>query len=145
MTSARHLILKDILSACTMVGICLVAGATLLFAQTFKANAPGEFSEVKIGDVAPARGIIVDARAPEKYAGGHIPRAINIPVSHVDKAFSAKVARFRGRRVIVYCSGYDCKDSTLLARALASAGVEGVSVYKGGWEEWELSGQEIEK
>src|SRR5262249_55018176 len=51
--------------------------------------------------------VIIDTLPPEGYAAGHIPGAINVPLSELDAAGAARViGDDRDREVVVYCSGY---------------------------------------
>ena len=102
--------------------------------------------------------LLVDARAPEQYAGkssaatraGHIPGARNVPYAALIDPSSG---RFRGKdelartfadagidvehlppEVVVYCNGgVSC---TVASSALAILGHEEVAVYDGSWNEW---------
>lgn len=101
----------------------------------------------------PGRGILIDARAPERYRGetepydpiaGHIPGAVNLPADVVldgDRfaAPDAIRAAFVGvgvgdtTPVAAYCgSGLSAAHTAL---AGASAGVD-VAVYTGSWSQW---------
>jgi thiosulfate/3-mercaptopyruvate sulfurtransferase len=102
--------------------------------------------------------LLIDARAPEQYAGsvsaaargGHIPGAINVHYARlVDGATGrflppadlARTFRESGvdvnalpRDVIVYCNGgVSC---TVPLAALRLLGRDAVAVYDGSWNEW---------
>lgn len=55
-----------------------------------------------------ARGaVVIDVRAPEEYAGGHLSRAINIPVQELPGRIAeieALVAGDLARPIVVYCA-----------------------------------------
>lgn len=101
----------------------------------------------------PSRGVLLDARAPERYRGetepydpiaGHIPGAVNLPASaYLDGAHFAEPAAIRealasagvtaDSPVAAYCG------SGLTAAHLALAGsVAGVdiAVFPGSWSQW---------
>ncbi|GAA3094603.1 thiosulfate/3-mercaptopyruvate sulfurtransferase [Kribbella aluminosa] len=103
---------------------------------------------------AVGRGILLDARAPERYAGevepmdpvaGHIPGAVNaptganvnesghfLPPAELRARFSA-LGVTDGTEVAVYCgSGVTAAHEAL---ALESAGIP-ATVYIGSWSEW---------
>ncbi|MBN1525147.1 MAG: rhodanese-like domain-containing protein [Spirochaetales bacterium] len=44
--------------------------------------------------------LLVDVRTPEEYSSGHIPGAINIPLSNIVDAFPTQD---KNARVVVYC------------------------------------------
>lgn len=102
----------------------------------------------------PASGVLLDARAPERYRGetepldpvaGHIPGARNLPSAvHVDDdgrirdrdsvlAAFAAVGVTDGTAVAAYCgSGVTAAHTALVA---AEVGIE-VKVYPGSWSQW---------
>jgi thiosulfate/3-mercaptopyruvate sulfurtransferase len=130
-------------------------------AAAFKARARPHFRRT-VEDVSRALGradvLMVDARAPEQYAGrisvarrgGHIPGARNV---HYSRLVDASTGQFRPAEelartfaeggvdvahlpaeIIVYCnSGVSC---TTVLNALRLLGRDDVSVYDGSWNEW---------
>lgn len=80
--------------------------------------------------------VFVDARSSFFYEDGHLPGAINLPVSQVIEGKIAGLPDDRSAKLIVYCSGGDCEDSKTIARALTAGGYSNVSIYSGGWDEW---------
>jgi len=89
--------------------------------------------------------LFVDARESAFFEEGHIPRAINLPRDEILRAKTIVELASKSRPVIVYCSGEDCEDSKLVAKALLALGHSKVSVYSGGWEEWSASRSPVEK
>ncbi len=105
---------------------------------------------------APVEGLLVDVRAPERFRGelepldpipGHIPGAVNVPVSGLFAADGslpdaaalgevlapALLAAAAGAPVVVYCgSGVSAAQAVL---ALASLDVE-AALYPGSWSQW---------
>lgn len=83
--------------------------------------------------------VFVDVRTPEEYKEGHIPGAVNIPVSEI-KARMNEVPK--DKQVYVYCrSGKRAaKASTILAKAGFS--VENVPESMQGWK---AAGYPVEK
>ncbi|MGH9387266.1 MAG: rhodanese-like domain-containing protein [Vicinamibacterales bacterium] len=87
--------------------------------------------------------VIIDVRAPDEFAQGRIPGAINI---NYTEAIS-QAARLAGekRTIVAYCA---CSNEMTAARAgvdLSARGVPGVKVLKGGWNEWLERGEAVEK
>lgn len=101
----------------------------------------------------PRRGVLIDARAPERYRGetepfdpvaGHIPGAVNLPADAVlagdgfaspaaiRSAFEG-VGVTAGTAVAAYCGSGLTAAHTALAGA--TAGLE-VAVYPGSWSQW---------
>lgn len=44
---------------------------------------------------------LIDVRTPEEFAGGHIPRAINLPLQQIDQA--AAIVPDKATPLFVYC------------------------------------------
>ena len=82
--------------------------------------------------------IFIDSRDPEDYEYGHIRRAISIPFDYLDEYWDGVIADLdREARYVVYCSGSECETSLHLGRYLQDLGFEHISVFYGGWSEWE--------
>jgi thiosulfate/3-mercaptopyruvate sulfurtransferase len=89
------------------------------------------------------RGVLLDARAPERYRGekepidpvaGHIPGAVNLPSTEVvDADGRYRAPEIEGEALGAYCgSGVSAAQLVL---ALAAAGRE-AALYVGSWSEW---------
>jgi len=92
--------------------------------------------------------LLVDARAPEEYAAGHIPGARNVPYTdnavmkspHVYKSADALRAMYEAagvtpdKRVMTYCST-GVRGSVAYV-SLRLAGYRDVALYVGSWNEW---------
>lgn len=79
------------------------------------------------------KGVIVDSRAAEQYRGGHIPRAISLPI---DEKMAGRLPKDKGTLVVFYCGGEKCPLSTTAAEKAVEMGYKKVAVYKGGWSGW---------
>lgn len=89
--------------------------------------------------------ILLDARPPDKYETGHIPGAINLPITtFADTYDSVKPLLEEGKSLVLYCIGIHCIDSSLLARELHNKGHREIFVFKGGMEEWEAMGHPVQ-
>jgi rhodanese-related sulfurtransferase len=82
--------------------------------------------------------LFIDAREADFFEEGHIPGAVNLSVAAIKSTVPAGVPL--DRPLIVYCSGGDCEDSGVVARALLKMGCRDVAVFAGGWEEWSAAG-----
>ena len=98
--------------------------------------------ECSIADLTTALGSgapVVDVREPDEFAAGHVPGAVNIPLSRV--ADEIPTLRAHTQRVFVVCaSGIRSKAG---AGLLLAAGLDAVSVA-GGTSAWIQSGQPAE-
>jgi rhodanese-related sulfurtransferase len=81
--------------------------------------------------------LLLDVRPDLFYEMGHIPGAKNFPVMEMEKLYPEhKAAISAASRVVVYCDGTHCGEAENVARALVELGHGNVSVYRGGWTEW---------
>lgn len=85
--------------------------------------------------------MVIDARAPEDYASGHILGAINIPEKNLPDSFM-EYADFlpRDLLLIVYCGGGDCDQSVKVLELMHTMGFTELGLYEAGWEDWERQG-----
>lgn len=95
--------------------------------------------ETDLTDLAAAHAAgatVVDVREPDEYAAGHVPGAVNIPLSQVP----ARTGEVPDTRVYVVCaSGNRSRSAT---DALRAAGVDAVSV-RGGTRGWVQDGHAV--
>jgi len=85
--------------------------------------------------------LLIDARAGERFAAGHIPGALLLNEDHWDEQMAEFVRRWRpGLRVVVYCDQLQCGTSRQVARRLREEfGVETVAILEGGYAAWKES------
>lgn len=89
--------------------------------------------------------VLLDARTPDKYITGYIPGAINLPITTFEKTYPAVAPKLEaGKTLVLYCIGYDCIDSALLAHQLYLQGHREIYVYKGGFQEWQNLGLPVQ-
>ena len=87
---------------------------------------------------------IVDVRAAEDYAEGHIPRAINLPKDQWHDVKMLK-ARLRKDKInVLYCYSHVCHLAATAAVEFAGKGYP-VMELEGGWRWWKNDGFDIEK
>jgi rhodanese-related sulfurtransferase len=86
--------------------------------------------------------VIVDARYPRDYQSGHLPGAINVPVFTTQAERRKLLANVpKDARLVVYCQSESCKFDESLGSALVAEGIENVSLFPGGWAQWEEKGK----
>lgn len=89
---------------------------------------------------------VLDARAPDAYAEGHLPGALNLSVENLDEAYAPlKDTLTKKNRIIVYCDGGDCELSHDLAEALKSLGHKRVQLFAGGIAAWTEAGEKLKE
>ena len=87
--------------------------------------------------------LVLDVRGWEFYKMGHIPGSLNLPMEDFDRAFATLEPRLRGSfDIVVYCAGYGCEASHIVARQLKDKGVHAV-ILNEGWPAWEDAGYPI--
>ena len=87
--------------------------------------------------------VFIDARPQWSFFRGHIEGAINVPVDASVFELRQKINAIPiNQPVVVYCQNRHCDWDLVVARRLIKCGIVGVSVYEGGWVEWqERNGQ----
>lgn len=84
---------------------------------------------------------VIDVRPPEEYAAGHLPGAINLPLSELEQEAGNLDS---GREVVAYCRGPHC---VLAFDAVALLREKGFSASRldGGLPEWRLMGLPVKQ
>ena len=81
--------------------------------------------------------LFLDARDAPFYEMAHIPGALNLPEEHFDEAFARLEPRLRSSLdVVVYCSGFGCDASHIVARKLKERSIPAAILHEG-WPAWE--------
>ena len=83
---------------------------------------------------------VIDVRAREDYANGHIPGAINLPRDQ----WSSLSGLSNEKINVVYCYGMVCHLAAQAAKLFAENGYA-VMELEGGFDEWKNHGMETEK
>jgi len=83
---------------------------------------------------------VLDVRPPEEYAAGHLPGAINIPLSELEERLDELEP---AQEIVAYCRGPHC---VLAFDAVSRLRKKGVQARRldGGLPEWRLEGLPIE-
>lgn len=92
--------------------------------------------------------LFVDARPDRVYKKGTIPGAINIPDTKFVKdpaPYMSMLPADKNAQIVVFCGGYACVKSHIVAEKLYEMGYKNVLVYAGGEPEWKENGQPILK
>jgi rhodanese-related sulfurtransferase len=85
--------------------------------------------------------LFVDARDFRSFSSGHIQKAVSLPAGTSDIRIPIFIDSVPlATTLVVYCNGYDCRDSRDLGTKLLKAGYRKVYVFEGGWPEWHDAG-----
>lgn len=81
--------------------------------------------------------LFLDARPEDFYTMAHIPGSLPFPEEDFEKAFARLEPRLRGSLdVVVYCAGFGCEASHIVARKLKERGIP-AAILHDGWPAWQ--------
>jgi len=83
-----------------------------------------------------AKALLIDARPNPKYLGGTIPSSISIPDTQIDKFIGQMDKVAKDKEIIVFCGGWECEKSPIVAGHLKGLGFTNVKLYQAGEPEW---------
>lgn len=83
-----------------------------------------------------ARALLIDARPNSKYLKGTIPSSISIPDTQIEKYIGQLDNVAKDKEVIVFCGGWKCEKSPIVAGYLQEKGYTDVKLYQAGKPEW---------
>lgn len=84
---------------------------------------------------------VLDVRPPEEYAAGHLPGAVNIPLSELEQRLGELEPE---QEVVAYCRGPHCILAFDAVAALRAAG-RTAHRLQDGYPEWEREGLPVER
>ena len=89
--------------------------------------------------------LVLDARPRAFYDMGHVPGALPLPEDDFDRTFASIEDRLRSHfDIIVYCSGYGCEASHIVARKLAGKRIRAAVLHEG-WPAWTDAGYPVKE
>ena len=86
---------------------------------------------------------VVDVRAADDFAQGHVPGAVNLPMPKWDIRRHVEATLRKDATLYVYCYSPTCHLAARAAASLAAAGYRVVEV-EGGWSSWVEGGYPVE-
>jgi rhodanese-related sulfurtransferase len=96
--------------------------------------------ELKQG-MASGKILLLDVREPQEFAAGHIPGAVNFPLSSFDPA---RLPRDPGKKIVFSCrSGQRTQRAMDMARLGGRADAN--THYAGSMNDWLAAGEPVEK
>jgi rhodanese-related sulfurtransferase len=144
----RPLRIVSILAGAAVLGLCWNGLSGRGFALT--QNAYLQEGDVEVGaQEARTRldqgALFLDARPIAFYEMSHIPGALPLPEDDFDRAFAKIEPRLRSSfDILVYCSGFGCEASHLVARKLKERGIPAI-VLAEGWPAWTDAGYPVKE
>lgn len=80
--------------------------------------------------------LFLDARPIDFYKMEHIPGSLPLPENDFDAAFAKLAPRLRSTfDIVVYCSGWGCEASHIVAARLRASGIHAAILHEG-WPAW---------
>jgi rhodanese-related sulfurtransferase len=132
-----------------IVGLGVAAGLTwnawsgrgFVLGQSVFVQAGDEVIEAAEAKARLDRGaLFLDARPPDFHKMSHIPGALSLPEEGFEAAFAALEPRLRTHfNLVVYCSGYGCEASHIVAKKLREKGIH-AAILNEGWPAWTDAG-----
>ncbi|MEP0175354.1 MAG: rhodanese-like domain-containing protein [Paraglaciecola sp.] len=120
----------------------IMFGFLSLFGLSAQASDMIELSQAAILNDKNYSYIIIDVRSPEEFADGHIPKAINIPLSEVSSNLD-QFHSFTDKEIVLYCrSGYRANKASGI---LTDNGFSKINHLEGDMLGWVKSRLAIEK
>ena len=118
-----------------LIHLCVAAGVV----SAADSISPAELNDRIAKNKAP---FILDVRTPEEFAQGHVPGAVNIPVSEIADR-SSELAGYKEKEIVVYCAA---GPRASFARSLMSQlGFTGTKELQGHMMGWTADGYPVEK
>jgi len=135
-----------IVGAGALVGLAWNAwsGRGFALGQSVFVQAGDEVIEASEAKARLDRGaLFLDARPPDFWKMSHIPTALSLPEEGFDKAFADLEPKLRGTfSLVVYCSGYGCEASHVVAGKLREKGIH-AAILSEGWPAWTDAGYPV--
>ena len=118
-----------------------LSGRGFVLGQSVFVQAGDEVIEAAEAKARLDRGaLFLDARPPDFHKMSHIPGARSLPEEGFDAAFAALEPRLRTHfNLVVYCSGYGCESSHIVAKKLREKGIH-AAILNEGWPAWTDAG-----
>lgn len=85
---------------------------------------------------------MLDLRSADKFAAGHIPRAMNLPAANLEKYQEANWPSFKGAPIVFYSDSQADLDKAL--ELMRDYGLSKATYFDGGLERWQKLGYPVE-
>ena len=123
-----------------------VSGRGFVLGRSVLAQAGDELIPARQAKALLDRGaLFLDARPHDFWRMNRIPGALSLPEDDFDKAVaSLEPALRRAKAVVVYCSGFGCEASHVVARRLRERGID-AGILDEGLPAWEDAGLPLDR
>jgi rhodanese-related sulfurtransferase len=131
------------IGACAGLGWNAASGRGFTITRSVLAQAGDELVQAPQAKRLLDRGaLFLDARPHDFWRMNRIPGALSLPEDDFDKAFATLEPTVRrAKAVVVYCSGFGCEASHVVARRLRERGIDAAILDEGlpAWEDARLA------
>ena len=86
---------------------------------------------------------VVEALGPQYYEDAHLPGAINIPHTDVER-LAPELLPDKAAAIVTYCSNTACQNSQVAAAQLRALGYTNVRKYAEGKDDWRAASLPLE-
>lgn len=91
---------------------------------------------IGLGNRSSVEAILIDARPQIKYQRGTIPSSLNITDSNFEEDYKQIADLSKDKEIIVFCEGYSCVKSPIVANMIKNKGHKNIKLFSGGAPEW---------
>ena len=119
-------------------GFLANANATTSIQQAHQGNFIHKITKEKVEGLLGTDTVFIDARLSRDYEAGHLEGAISVPIDCNDiERREATLNIAKGAQIVMYCQSAGCRYAEIVAIKLKEDGFTNISIYKGGWADWE--------
>ena len=119
-------------------GFLAHADATASIQQAHLADFIPKVSKKNIQRLLNTDTVFIVARLTKDFQAAHLDGAISVPVDANDQQRRKALANVdKNAHIVVYCQSVGCKFAESVAIKLRDDGYSDVSIFKGGWQQWE--------
>ena len=122
--------------------VALSAGAMLFLPMVQKAGQGALSAEGAVQLINRQRAVVVDIRAPEEFAAGHVTGARNVPLDQLETKLAGTVKNKSLPLLIVCATGARAQRAVAVAKKL---GYEQAQALGGGLKSWKDANLPLEK
>jgi rhodanese-related sulfurtransferase len=118
-------------------GLLTNAPATASIQKAYQGAFIPRISKNKVRGLLYRDVVFIDARLTTDYEAGHLDHALSLPVDANDALWKKTTASVpRDKPMVVYCQSAGCKFAEKVGVRLLRDGFTGISIYRGGWNDW---------
>jgi len=119
-------------------GFLAHANATASVQEAYLGSFVPKVDKKKVEQLLNRDTVFIDARYAKDFEAGHLENAINVPVDANDVERKKATAGIgKDAAIVIYCQSNGCPFAEKVTKELKGDGFSNISIFKGGWMEWE--------